>query len=156
MIQIQKDDLSDGAIERLLNTHIQEMYKHSPAESVHAIDPEKLKDPSVTFWSARINNELVGCGALKELYSSVGEIKSMKTDENHLRKGIGARLLSEIITEARKRSYGEISLETGSNEAFNPAITMYEMHGFVECPPFGEYKLDPYSKFYTKKLSVNL
>jgi len=44
-------------------------------------------------------------------------------------------------------------LETGSNTAFSPAITLYEKFGFKECGPFGEYRLDPYSKFFVKRLS---
>ncbi len=151
-IKIDRDDLSDGAIAELLNAHLQEMHKYSPPESIHAIDAEELKDPSITFWAARINDELVGCGALKALSPSSGEVKSMKTNDSHLRKGIGAKLLSEIICEAEGRSYSAISLETGSNDAFRPAIAMYEKYGFVECGSFGDYKPDPYSKFFTKTL----
>lgn len=151
-IKITKDDLSDGAIAELLNAHLQEMHKYSPPESIHAIDPEKLKDPSITFWAARIDNKLVGCGALKELSEDSGEIKSMKTDLAHLRKGIAAQLLNEIIAEAKHRSYKAIYLETGSNAAFTPAVELYKKYGFVECGPFGDYKLDPFSQFYTKAL----
>ena len=151
-IEIVKDNLSDGAIGNLLNSHLQEMHKYSPPESIHALDEEKLKDSSVTFWAAHIDGELAGCGALKELSSSVAEIKSMKTSDLFLRKGVGAKLLAEIISEAIRRSYIEVKLETGSDRVFGPAVAMYEKYGFVECGPFGKYKSDPYSKFYTKCL----
>ena len=61
----------------------------------------------------------------------------------------------KIIDEAKARSYSSISLETGSDNAFRPAIALYEKYGFEECGPFAGYKLDPYSLFYTKKLIVN-
>jgi len=154
-IEIKTDDLSDGAIAKLLNEHLQEMHKYSPPESIHAIDTEKLKDPSVTFWAGRIGGELAGCGDLKELPSGTGEVKSMKTDRAHLRKGIAAKLLVEIIAEAKRRTYTEICLETGSNASFNPATAMYEKYGFVECGPFADYKPDPYSRFFTKTLVEN-
>ena len=154
-IEFRKDDLSDGSIESLLNSHLQEMYKYSPPESVHALDSQKLTDPSVTFWAARIDGKLAGCGALKELTQSTGEIKSMKTHDKYLRKGIAGKLLEEIIKEAEKLSYTDIFLETGSNKAFNPAIALYKKFGFLECGPFGEYENDPYSKFLTKKLSAS-
>jgi putative acetyltransferase len=151
MIKIEKDDLSDGAIIKLLEAHRQEMFKYSPPESIHAIDPAKLKDTSVTFWAARSEGELLACGALKELPpGNRGEIKSMKTDLAHLRKGIAEKILLVIIEEAKQRAYTEISLETGSHDAFLPAIALYEKHGFVECGPFGDYQEDPYSRFYTR------
>lgn len=152
--QITKDDLSDGAVAELLNSHLQEMHKYSPPESIHALDSEKLKDAKVTFWAARIDGEFVGCGALKELSAQAAELKSMKTHTGHLRKGVAAALLLEIIAEARRRGYRSISLETGSNEAFEPAIAMYQKHGFIECGPFGEYRADPYSRFFTKSLGA--
>ncbi|MEZ5477596.1 MAG: GNAT family N-acetyltransferase [Thiolinea sp.] len=148
-MDISIDNLSDGAVTGLLNAHLQEMYKYSPPESVHALDQEKMHDPSVTFWSARIDGELAGCGALKELSPTSGEIKSMKTAGVFLRKGVASQILEAILAEAKQRSYLDLSLETGSNEAFKPAIKMYEKYGFTECGPFGDYKPDPYSKFYT-------
>ncbi|WP_371188939.1 GNAT family N-acetyltransferase [Thalassotalea maritima] len=151
-VKIQKDDLSSGLVAKLLNAHLQEMHRYSPPESIHALDTEKLMDPAVTFWSAIIDNNLAACGALKQLSPDYGEIKSMKTDERYLRKGLAAKLLTEIIVEAEKRSYKRVSLETGSNDAFKPAIAMYERFGFVECGPFGDYQPDPYSKFFTKAL----
>ncbi|MEM7207865.1 MAG: GNAT family N-acetyltransferase [Pseudomonadota bacterium] len=154
-VEIQKDDLSDGDIARLLNDHLQEMHQYSPPQSIHAIEPEKLKDSSITFWSARLDEKIAGCGALKELCSTSGEIKSMKTDKRYLRKGIGEKILREILAEAKRRAYLHVSLETGTHDAFAPAIAMYKKYGFVKCGPFGNYELDPYSQFFTKELTIN-
>jgi putative acetyltransferase len=146
-INIAIDDLSDGAIAELLNDHLKQMYQYSPPESIHAIDPENLKHKSVTFWSAYVGESLAGCGALKELSSTAAEIKSMKTNHHFLRMGIATKLLRSIIAEAKNRSYATLSLETGSHAAFEPAINMYKKYGFIECGPFADYKMDPYSKF---------
>ncbi|KTF10040.1 GNAT family N-acetyltransferase [Pseudoalteromonas sp. H105] len=146
------DNLSDNAVAQLLNSHLQQMHEFSPPESIHALDQEKLNDPSVTFWSARDKGVLAGCGALKELSRHCGEIKSMKTDNTFLRKGVASTILEALLAEATARGYKSVSLETGSNEAFNPAIALYKKYGFIECGPFAEYKRDPYSKFYTKHL----
>ncbi|NVJ59479.1 MAG: GNAT family N-acetyltransferase [Gammaproteobacteria bacterium] len=151
-MKISVDDLSDNKVAQLLNKHFQKMYEYSSPESIHALDEEKLKDPKVTFWSAYIDAELAGCGALKELSPMSGEIKSMKTDDNFLRRGVAAKLLDTIIQAARARGYESLSLETGSHEAFKPAIKLYMKYGFVECGPFADYTLDPYSKFYTIRL----
>jgi putative acetyltransferase len=151
-IELKTDDLSDGAVARLLHEHRLQMHKYSPPGSIHAIEPAKLRDPAVTFRAARIGGVLAGCGALKELTACSGEIKSMKTHSAYLRQGIGAMLLAEIVAEAKRRGYTAVSLETGSHPAFRPAVAMYEKHGFVECGPFGDYHPDPYSRFFTRTL----
>jgi putative acetyltransferase len=45
-----------------------------------------------------------------------------------------------------------LSLETGSWEYFRPAQALYRNHGFVECPPFADYVLDPNSVFMSLDL----
>lgn len=151
-IEVKIDDLNDGSVIALLQEHHSEMHKYSPPESIHALDMSGMKDPSITFWSAWSGNELAGCGALKELSSGHGEIKSMRTRSEFLRKGIAARILECILEEAQSRSYTRLSLETGTNEAFTPAVKLYQRFGFEECGPFGSYELDPYSHFFTKVL----
>lgn len=98
------------------------------------------------------DNELLGCGALKELNSQHGEIKSMRTSSLHLRKGVAKRLLQHIIEEAQRLGYQRLSLETGSMDAFEPARRLYESFGFQYCQPFSDYTEDPNSVFMTKEL----
>ena len=151
-IELQIDDLSDGRVVELLDLHFREMHNYSPPESIHALNADKFKDPKITFWSARVDGEVIGCGALKQILEDCGEIKSMKTRPEFLGKGIASKILDEIIGEARRRSYTDLMLETGSNAAFEPAIALYNKFGFVECDPFDDYRLDPYSRFFTKTL----
>lgn len=152
-IAIQKNDLFDGQIPDLLNQHHQQMLKHSPADSVHALTANDLRQPELTFWSAHYQGEFAACGALKELDKKHGELKSMKTVDKHCRKGIAQCLLQEIIAEAKKRAYQRVSLETGTMDAFIPARTLYTRFGFVKCPPFADYKKDPHSVFMTLEIT---
>lgn len=151
-MEIRIDDLSSPQVARLIGEHLQGMAEHSPPESVHALGLERLKQPDVTFWTVWDGEELLGCGALKELDPGHGEIKSMRTASAHLRKGVAARLMSHILEEAAGRGYRRLSLETGSMEAFAPARKLYAAHGFEECGPFGDYAEDPYSIFMTRVL----
>ncbi len=151
-MKIKLDDLSSGEMADLISEHLAGMYLTSPPESIHALGLEELRKPGVTVWSAWENGELLGCGALKELDSQHGEIKSMRTAAAHLRKGTARALLAFIIDEARKRGYRRLSLETGSMEAFSPARKLYESFGFTYCPPFADYWDDPNSVFMTKEL----
>lgn len=151
-MEIKTDDLSGLKIRELLKIHVQSMFLHSPPESVHALDVEQLRQPDVTFWSAWDGDELLGCGALKELDAQHGEVKSMRTAEQHLRKGVANSLLEHIIATAAKRGYKRLSLETGTAAAFAPARRMYERFDFLYCEPFGDYTLDSYSVFMTKEI----
>lgn len=151
-MNIKRDDLSHPAIHALLNEHLQSMFLHSPPESVHALDLEKLRKPEITFWSAWDSDQLLGCGALKELDAQHGEVKSMRTAAAHLRKGVALRMLQHIHDEAKRRGYRRLCLETGTADAFHPARTMYERFGFVYCGPFADYVEDPHSVFMMKEL----
>jgi putative acetyltransferase len=151
---IRQDDLRGSEVAELLRAHLASARKHSPPESVHALDLEALRAPEITFWTLRDGSDLLGGGALKELDPLHGEIKSMHTAEACRRRGVGARILTHIIDEARRRHYRRLSLETGSPEAFAPARTLYARFGFVICGPFGNYREDPYSVFMTRDLTV--
>lgn len=151
-MNIEIDDLSRPEIHALLDEHLQNMYAVSPPESVHALDLAKLRQPGITFWSAWKGSLLVGCGALKELDAEHGEIKSMRTPNALRRQGAGRAIVGHIIDVARSRGYRRLSLETGSQEAFEPARQLYETFGFARCGPFGDYAEDPYSVFMTMRL----
>jgi putative acetyltransferase len=151
-MEIRAGDLSSPEVLELLREHLESMSKFCPAESIHALDVEGLRQPEITFWTVWENGELVGCGALKELDARHGEIKSMRTASSHRRKGVATRLMHHILGEARRRSYRRLSLETGAMEAFVPARTLYARFGFEPCGPFAEYLEDPYSVFLTREV----
>ena len=155
-MHIEIDDLSRAEIHALLSEHLQSMHALSPPESVHALDLERLRVPEITFWSAWEHGQLLGCGALKELDSSHGEVKSMRTPSARRRSGAGRAILMHIIEVAQARGYQRLSLETGAVEAFKPAQTLYESAGFVRCGPFGDYTEDPFSLFMTLRLPQTL
>jgi putative acetyltransferase len=148
-MDIRRDDLSGPEIRELLEEHVRSMRSISPPESVHALDLEGLRRPEVTFWTAWSGDELLGCGALKELDAWHGEIKSMRTALRARRAGVARALLEHIVEVARSRRYARLSLETGSQEAFEPAHRLYEGFGFRRCPPFEGYVEDPNSVFMT-------
>ena len=148
-MDIKIDDLSGEKIIELIRSHLAGMAENSPPESIHALNVAQLKQPNITFYSAWEGDELLGCGALKELTATHGEIKSMRTVEKHLRKGVARAILQHLINEAKTRGYTNVSLETGSMDAFQPARRLYETFGFTYCEPFDQYTDDPNSTFMT-------
>jgi putative acetyltransferase len=152
-MRIVADDLSGAEIRALLEEHLRSMHSLSPPESVHALDLARLRQPGISFWTAWDDDgALAGCGALKELDPTHGEIKSMRTPEALRRRGAGRAILAHIVDVARARNYERLSLETGSGAAFAPAQRLYETFGFTRCGPFGDYVTDPHSVFMTLRL----
>lgn len=144
------DDLNGLQVKALIAEHLQGMAADSPPESIHALNLDGLKKPEITFWCAWEGDDLLGCGAIKELDPEHAELKSMRTASAHLRKGVGRKILAHIIEVATDRGYKRISLETGSMDSFIPARKLYEDFGFEYCEPFADYILDPNSTFMTK------
>lgn len=151
-MEIKIDDLRGDEVIQFLEEHMRDMQSTSPPESVHALDLDGLRAPNITFWSAWENTELTGCGALKELSSTSGEIKSMRTAIQHRRKGVAADILTTIIDTARIRGYQQLYLETGSMIEFESAKLLYARFGFTECDPFEDYAEDPNSIFMVLQL----
>jgi len=151
-VRIAVDDLTSPETVAFLEDHVSQLRALGPPESTHALDLEGLRAPGVVFWTARDGNEVVGCAALKELDATHAEVKSMRTAAGRTRQGIAGRLLATVVEHARAAGYRRLSLETGSDEFFAPARALYARHGFVECPPFADYRPDPLSTFMTLEL----
>lgn len=159
-IEIRVDDLSGAETQLLITHHLAGMHDTSPPESVHALDLDGLRHPSITFWSAWIDGEIAGIAALKAMdaadaASPRGEIKSMRVSDGFLGRGVGRALLDHLIDAARLRGYDSLWLETGSTEEFIPALRLYERAGFVVCGPFEGYAEDPFSVFMTLALRAD-
>jgi putative acetyltransferase len=151
-MDIREDDLIDIRTLKLIQLHLQGMAENSPPESRHALNVDGLRQPNITFYSAWNQEEIMGCGALKELTSTHGEVKSMRTATEYLKKGVAAAILQHIINESRNRGYTKLSLETGSMDSFKAAHRLYERFAFEYCGPFDTYKEDPNSVFMTLEI----
>ncbi|TYL55821.1 GNAT family N-acetyltransferase [Nocardioides sp. BGMRC 2183] len=151
---ITVDDPRRADVRELLAEHLSDMYATSPAESVHALDADALAGPAMTLWTWRSpEGRVLGCAALKELDARHGELKSMRTTAAARGHGVGTALLRHVLDMARGRGYHRISLETGSEDFFAPARSLYRGHGFVATTPFADYVEDPASVFLTLELT---
>lgn len=153
VLRNELDDLTRRDVQRLIAEHLADMHATSPAESVHALDEAGLRGADVSFWTVWDGTNLLGCGALKQLGPSEGEIKAMRTRPEARGRGVATHLLAFLIEESRRRGYHRVSLETGAQDFFAPARRLYARHGFVTCPPFADYAPDPNSVFMTLRLA---
>ena len=146
-MRIVADDLTAPAVVALLHYHLEQMHANSPPGSVFALDLDALRAPEVTFWTAWEGDALLGFGALKQLDTAHGEIKSMRTAPDCLRKGVATALLDHIVSVARGRGYIRLSLETGSGPGFDPALALYRQRSFVDGAAFGDYRRSAFNQF---------
>ena len=149
---IREDDLSSDETRSLLAFHLQQMHANSPAGSVFALDLSGLKAPDVTVWTAWLGSQVVSVGALREFTNSTGELKSMRTHPDHVRRGGAAAILEHIIGTAKERGLRQLSLETGSGPEFEPALSLYRKRGFREGDAFSHYVHSPFNRFLHLKL----
>ena len=71
----------------------------------------------------------------------------MRTHPDHLRQGVGAAILDHIIATSHAQGLTRLSLETGSGEAFEPALAMYRKRGFRSGGAFGDYEASAFNQF---------
>ena len=137
----------------LLNKHFIELRSVSPEGSVHVLDIPGLKISSIKFWSLWENEQLIGCGALKFLGENHGEFKSIRISDKFRKNGLGIKIITHLINEAKKLNVKRISVETGSGDFFVPARKLFKKCGFEPCKPFAHYKEDPNSCYFSLDIS---
>ena len=96
-MEISVDHLQSADVLALLQEHLRSLAPTAPAESRHALDLAGLCAPDITFWTIRDGSVLAGFGALKHLSSTEAEIKSMRTANSHLRRGVASMMLRHLI-----------------------------------------------------------
>jgi putative acetyltransferase len=150
---ISTDDPRAPDVRELLARHLAYARANTRPEEVYALDVDRLADPSVTFFSYRVDGELLGVAALKRLDDAHGEVKSMHTSLEARGRGIGRALMEYLIAVARARGYRRLSLETGSGPAFAAARALYVSARFEPCGPFADYDGSPNSAYMTLPLT---
>lgn len=142
----------DPALAPLIEGHLALMRASSPACSVHAMDTEALIAAGVAFFALYEAGIPMAFGALKAIAPDHAEIKSMHVVREARGRGLARRLLDHLLDTARETGCRRVSLETGSQEVFGPARSLYASAGFETCPPFEGYGPDPNSVFMTRVL----
>lgn len=148
-ITIERVETPVPAVSEFITAHHAELVGTAPPESCHALPFERLLAPGVRLFAAFEDDRAVASGALATVDDDHEELKSMRTDPGMRGRGLGRMMLTFLIDDAARRGIRRLSLETGSDDFFIPARTLYAGAGFVECAAFGRYLPDPHSTFMT-------
>jgi len=145
-MRIAPADLGDAEVQELIAFHQHAMIDGSSPGHSFALDLSGLQHPDVTVWAVHVDDRVAAIGALKRLDAARGEVKSMRTHPDYLRRGLAAALLDIIIAEARAEGLQVLSLETGSGPLFEPALALYRRRGFVDGAAFADYTLSEFNQ----------
>lgn len=140
-----EDPRLDPDVARLLAERDAHMAALYPAESNHLKPIEGLCGPDMRFWTARLDGELVGTGALWLTGADEGEVKSMFVRPARRGRGVSRAILAAVLAEARRLGLARLRLETGHDA--EAAKALYRGAGFVERDAFPPYRPDPLSVF---------
>ena len=151
-VRIEKADLADPQVRQMIAFHQQDMEDMSPPGTSYALDLAGLSGPQVTVLGAWESADLLAMGALKRLAPGHAELKSMRTLPEHLRRGLAKAILEALITMARAEGVTRLSLETGTTDEFEPAISLYTRYGFTRGEAFGAYRNGPDNQCYHLEL----
>ena len=152
-ISISNESPVGADLSLLFTRHTADMHTDTPPESIHMMDASELDTPDVHFFVLRHVGKPIAMGAFKIFDGRHAEIKSMHVLSEHRGQGHSRVMLAHLVAAAQAAGVTRLSLETGSQDAFRPARVLYEKAGFTECPPFGDYVLDPMSIFMTRALA---
>ncbi|MEP6805217.1 MAG: GNAT family N-acetyltransferase [Flavobacterium sp.] len=104
------------------------------------------------FVIAQINDEIVGCGAIRPIDENTGEVKRMYS--KFPGKKIGKTILLFLEEEAATLGYTDLVLETRlKNES---AIQFYQKQGYKIIPNYGKYTDRPDAICLGKSLNQNV
>jgi DNA-binding MarR family transcriptional regulator/GNAT superfamily N-acetyltransferase len=109
-------------------------------------DPQELVPPSGVLLLARLDEDALGCGALKVLGDGVGEIKRMWVAPTARGLGIAQRMLDALETRARQMELHTLRLDT--NRTLLEARALYARNGYLEIPRYNE---NPYADHWFEK-----
>ena len=118
---------------------------YDPAEDKSATD-EDLTPPAGSFVVARLKGEPVGCGALKRIDQTTGEIKRVWTAPAARGLGVARRILQKLEGKARAMELTTLRLDT--NKALKEAHAFYRKQGFRDVERFND---NPYAHRWFEK-----
>lgn len=124
----------------------------SPPEFCFHMTAEEMAGPETTVFVARDGGEAVAMGALHRHGEGIAEVKRMYTAPSHQGKGLGGRILAEIVRLAEREGFTRLVLETGDKHP--AAWRIYERAGFTRCSPVLDYPDSAYSVFYSRPLQA--
>jgi len=137
MIKCIKTDSDNEDFRRLVRELDADLQKRDGEEHTFYAQFNKI-DRIKHVVVACVNNEAVGCGAIKEHSTNAVEVKRMYVQPHHRGKGIASEILMALEAWAAQLNYTKCVLETGKKQP--EAIRLYHKNGYAVIPNYGQYE----------------
>jgi len=139
---------------QLINELDAELGNEYPPEQRHGLSIERVFQPGIMFFVARLDGDAAGCGGVA-LEDGFAEVKRMYVRPAARGRNVAQAILARLEEEARTRSVRRMVLETG--DIRHAAMRFYERCGFTRCGAFGVYTTMPVraierSVFFEKRI----
>jgi DNA-binding MarR family transcriptional regulator/GNAT superfamily N-acetyltransferase len=106
----------------------------------------EMTPPAGVFMLARLEGDPVGCGGLKRIDETTGEIKRVWTARSARGLGVARRIVRRLEAAARDMGLKGVRLDT--NRALTEAQALYRAEGYREVARFGD---NPYAHHWFAK-----
>jgi GNAT superfamily N-acetyltransferase len=107
---------------------------------------EEMTPPAGWLLVARLEGAPVGCGALKRLDKTAGEIKRVWTAPSVRGLGVASRLMDRLEALAAEQGFRAVRLDT--NKTLTEARRLYLKRGYGEVPRYND---NPYAHYWFEK-----
>jgi putative acetyltransferase len=132
--QVDWDDPAAVALRAAQRVEIAERYGTDDSEPGPA---PTAADISAFFVAFAHDGTPVGCGGLRRLDETHGEVKRMFVHPDHRGTGVSTAVLHRLETSALEAGWSRLVLETGTLQP--DAIRFYTREGYTRIPNFGYY-----------------
>lgn len=125
--------------------------KFYPPQHMFGLHPNEERDPGLHFFIIEQGENTLGCGAVRVLDATHGELKRMYVRPEYRGRGIARKLIRHLEKTARALGLTRMRLETGPEQV--EALALYRSEGYGDIPAYGEYIGSPVSVCMEKVLS---
>lgn len=155
LVEFRRVDPSSLDAQRCLRAYVTELNRRAPARGFDprqgsTAEPDEVRPPRGAFVVAYLQDDVLGCGAVKHHPGRVTDIKRMWIAESGRGLGLGRQLLRHLERLARDHGSTHTRLETA--DVLPEAIALYRSSGYAEVAPFNE---EPFAdRWFTKPLQT--
>lgn len=135
MLVIKISNPNNPGTSSIIEELSQNLFERFGSDGKNSFTDWEENNPKYLFVVAELNDEIVGCGAIRPLSKKTGEVKRMFA--KYPRKSIGKSILLFLETKAKELDYEELVLETRVKNV--EACKFYLNANYIKIPNYGKY-----------------
>jgi N-acetylglutamate synthase-like GNAT family acetyltransferase len=147
-ISIKITNPNDEKVLAIIEELSANLYLRFGSDGKNSFTDWQYQNPKFVFVTAEIENEIVGCGAIRPIGENIGEVKRMYS--KYSGKKIGQTILEFLENKAKSIGYTDLVLETRLKNL--QATKFYEKQEYKIIPNYGKYKDRPEAICFGKSL----